>query len=186
MNGLENALLSIVNIFNQLRIPYMIIGGLANVVWGESRSTLDIDITIWAKEKEIESIVKRISKEFKLVPKQPLEFIRETRVLPLDSKAGVRIDLIFGVSPFEETAIKRAVQIPVAGMPVNFCTPEDLILSKMISDREKDLNDAREIILRQHGKLDLAYLEPCLKELAQGLRKPAIWDRWQTWKEAAA
>jgi hypothetical protein len=102
----------------------------------------------------------------------------------MDTHDGARIDVIFGLSPFEEDAIKRAIKIPVAGVPVNFCTPEDLILSKMISDREKDLHDAHQIILRQDGKLDLAYLEPRLKQFSQELKQPAILERWNRWREA--
>lgn len=163
----------------------MVIGGMANAVWGEPRATLDIDITIWIEDAKINTLIQSLAQDFKLLPENPSEFISKTRVLPITTQANTRIDLLFGMLPFEETAISRAIEKNVQGTPVHFCTAEDLIIHKIISEREKDLHDAEKIIARQKNKLDMGYLEPRIEELAGILEKPDILKKWEAWKKNA-
>jgi hypothetical protein len=164
----------------------MIIGGFANAVWGEPRATLDIAATVWVEEGQIDPVVADLASAFRAVTPEPVSFVRETRVLPLESADGVRIDLIFGLLPFERDAIRRAVPIPVAGASARFCTAEDLILMKIISTRGTDLADAEGIVRRRLGVLDLDYLEPRIRELADLLGQTEIIQRWDEWKTGAA
>jgi hypothetical protein len=185
MTSLERALIELARTFNNNGIPYMIIGGMANAVWGEPRATLDIDATVRVAEEEINNIISLLADLYEPRVSDPTAFVEETRVLPLHSKDGVPIDVIFGILPFEEQAIARSVEVVVAGTPVRFCTPEDLILHKIVSERERDLQDVRGIVLRRLKSLDLAYLEPRIRELADALERPELWHSWSRWKEAS-
>ena len=140
MNSLERALIDLARVLSVNNIPYMIIGGMANAVWGEPRATIDIDATIWLDEEQKEPIVQMLSSHYHLLVHDPSTFVLDTNVLPMESKDGVRIDLIFGRLPYEKEAIERSVEIEIEGVSVRFCTPEDLILHKIISEREKDIN----------------------------------------------
>jgi hypothetical protein len=51
---------------------------------------------------------------------------------------------------------------------------EDLILMKLVSERQRDLEDGRRLLRRFGDALDRAYLEPRLTELAEGLGRPEI------------
>ncbi len=185
MSILEDTLVEITQILHDNSIPYMIIGGMANAVWGKPRSTLDIDITVWISQKETETVISLLSNQYRPLISDPMGFINDTSVLPLESrKANVRIDLIFGKLPYEKDAIDRAVDITVSGTPIRFCTPEDLILHKIISSRKKDMDDAFHVALRQMEKLDLTYIEPRIKELSTALEQPEIWETWEKWKKA--
>jgi hypothetical protein len=62
-----------------------------------------------------------------------------------------------------------------------FVTPEDLILMKIISERPRDIGDAEAIVRRRIAELDLAYLEPRIRELAAALESDAILERWRKW-----
>jgi predicted nucleotidyltransferase len=86
---------------------------------------------------------------------------------------------------YEREAIERAVEITVAGAKVRFCAPEDLILHKIISERSRDLEDARKVVRRRLKSLDLAYLEPRIHELSRTLERPEILRIWERWKEGA-
>ena len=157
MKALESALIAICRFLKQQNIPYMVIGGMANAVWGEPRATLDIDITIWVEDAKIQNLIQSLMSVFKLLPENPLEFISKTRVLPITTQTNTRIDLLFGILPFEASAISRAIEKNIQGTPVRFCTAEDLILHKIISDREKDLLDAENIIARNHYGILFGY-----------------------------
>jgi len=93
----------------------------------------------------------------------------------------MRIDVIFGMLPFEQAAIHRGVCRLVAGTSVRFCTAEDLILYKIISDRDQDLRDVRGILHRRGPTLDRDYLEPRIRELADVLERPDIWSQYERW-----
>lgn len=183
INVFENALRNITAIFNRHDIAYMVIGGLANARWGHPRATLDIDITVWAPDREIKTILALLQKDYTPLVENPLEFIAKTRVLPVKTRDDQRIDIIFGALPFERSAIDRAVKVPIGSITVNFCTPEDLILLKIISDRSKDNEDVHGVLAFQKEKLDFDYLEPRIAELALLLEKPGIRRQWEKWKK---
>jgi hypothetical protein len=53
---------------------------------------------------------------------------------------------------------------------------------KIISERPKDIADAEAITRRRVLDLDVAYLEPRIRELASLLEKPEIVTKWETWR----
>jgi hypothetical protein len=186
MTTQEDALVSLAAFLDRDRVPYMIIGGMANIVWGEPRATLDIDVTVWVPEARLAAFVDRVEQSYRILVEDPLSFVNTTRVLPIETRAGVRIDIVFGLLAFEEEAIRRARAVRIARHDVQFCTPEDLLLMKIVSDRDRDLADARAVLFRRRGELDFEYLEPRITELARLLEREDIERRWAAWKSESA
>ena len=185
MTQQEESLVDLARRLEQLGIPYMVIGGLANAVWGQPRATLDIDVTIAADTSEASRIAAGLEPWFEVLVSNLESFVGETRVLPLESRSKVRVDLIFGLLPFEREAVARAKPVPVARTEIRFCTPEDLILLKIISKRDRDRADVRGIVSRRLSELDLDYLEPRIEELSELLSRPEIVRDWSKWKAEA-
>ncbi len=184
MSVLERTLLEVAVVLDALKVPYMMVGGLANAVWGEPRATIDVDVTVWVDESALSGFIARLSETFRILVEHPLDFARQTRVVPLESREGVRVDVILGLLPFEREALERAVTVQIAGSPVRVVTAEDLIIMKIASTRPRDLDDARGVARRRRAELDLAYLEPRIAELAALLERPEIQGLWAMWKEA--
>ncbi len=180
MTSQEEALVTLARMLDELEIPYMVIGGHANALWGEPRATLDIDITIWLSEARITELVEHLTPSFSARVKNPESFVKETRVLPVQTPEGLGADLIFGLLPFEERAIQRARPVAVGGQEVRFCTAEDLVLLKIVSTRERDHADIRGVVRHQGSDLDLDYLEIRIEELARLLERPEILDFWRS------
>jgi len=174
MSRLEHALVAVARFLEQRHVPYMVIGGVANAVWGIPRTTLDVDLTIWIAEDQMASLITSLVQAFPARTGDPIAFAKETRVLPLVTRDGVQIDVIVGQLPFEREAIQRAVPQDIHGVAVRVCRAEDLILHKLVSERPKDREDVRGIIQQQASRLDRAYLEPRVAELAQALDRPEI------------
>jgi hypothetical protein len=183
MTSQEDALADLARILDELSVPYMIIGGLANARWGEPRATLDIDATLWLAETRIPELVEALAPRFSPRVADPESFVSETRVLPVETADGLGADLILGLLPFEEEAIRRAKPTEIQGRPVRFCTAEDLILLKIVSERVQDRADVRGIARRRKGQLDLEYLEPRVQELADLLERPEILVFWNSVRE---
>ena len=156
--------------FRKNNIDYMIIGGQAVLVYGEPRLTKDIDITLGIdtdRVKDVLKIAKRL--RLKVLPEKPYDFVRETMVLPLlDKRTGMRIDLIFSFSKYEKEAIKRVNRIRVSDFYVNYVSVEDLIIQKIISARERDIEDVK-IILKKNKKIDKRYILRWLSEFEKSL-----------------
>jgi hypothetical protein len=101
MTELESSVAEAASILDELAVPYMLIGGLAVAAWGEARATLDVDLNVWTEPANLAATVRALCLRLKALSPDPLRFAEETRVLPMLSSVGVRLDL--GVDPWAET-----------------------------------------------------------------------------------
>ncbi|NOZ94619.1 MAG: nucleotidyltransferase family protein [Acidobacteria bacterium] len=177
MADLEAVLADLAQRLEKAGIEYMVIGGLANAVWGSPRSTIDIDCTVVLDPARAGELLETLGPAYQSRTSDPEGFVARTRVLPLRHRGGVQIDLIFAMLPFEEEAVRRAVEVAVKGTPVRFCTPEDLVLHKIVSQRERDRQDVEDILRRRRSTLDRSYLDPRVHELAVLLERPQL-EAW--------
>jgi hypothetical protein len=174
MTEIEAALGELASALESLRVPYALIGGLAVSVWGEARATLDVDLAVWVEPAEIDATVDALCRRFQPVSKDPAGFVRDTRVLVVTTAQSVRADIVFGTLPAEKDIVQRARLMKIAGTSVRVASVEDLILMKLVSERERDQEDARRLIGRFGTKIDRGYLEPRLADLAENLARPEI------------
>lgn len=182
MRTLNQALLELVDALEEADIPYMIIGGLAALRWAEPRATVDVDAVVWVEDDDRDAVIDRLSQTFDLRPMHSPEFFERTRVLLLRTAAGIDLDVLFALLPYEWEAIQRSVDVEVEGKTVKFCAPEDLILYKVLSRRPRDREDIRQVLRHQKAKLDFEYLEPRIKGLAELTERPEILDFWNAVK----
>jgi hypothetical protein len=173
MTQLEAALVDITSFLDRARVPYMLIGGLAIAMWGEPRATLDVDLSVWVDPDGFDDAVRAICAHFSSLP-DALLFARRARVLPIATADGVRADIVFASLPLEREFIDRACKKVVEGSEVRVASVEDLIYMKLISERAKDVDDARRLIRRFRGTIDRNYIEPELREVAEALARPDI------------
>ena len=96
MTPLDRAVHDITGVLDSFRIDYAIIGGIANAIWGEARATIDVDVTVSVGEKDLATIVRDIGQHLRSAVSNPVEFVQQTRVLPLDTVDGC-IDVIFAL-----------------------------------------------------------------------------------------
>jgi len=167
---LEKLLKKISLEFKKNKIDYMVIGGQAVLIYGEPRLTKDIDIILGTDIDRFKDILKIVKKmKLKILPKNPYDFVKETMVLPLlDEKTGIRIDLIFSFSEYEKEALKRVNRVKISDFYVNYVSIEDLIIQKIISGRERDIEDIR-IVIMKNKKIDEKYILKWLSEFEKTL-----------------
>ncbi len=163
----KKLLLSIARQFEKNKIPYIIIGGQAVLLYGEPRLTRDIDITIGLNIDMIDKILKIMEEiSLKPLPGDIVQFVKQTMVLPLIEPAtGIRVDVIFSFSPFEQEAIKRANLVKIDNTEVSYVSLEDLIIFKIFSGRPRDIEDVRNILVK-NKHADIKYIKTQLKKLS--------------------
>ncbi len=157
------------------KLPYMVIGGQAVLLYGEPRLTKDIDITLGVGPDQWRELLE-MSQAFGLHPlvETPEEFVRQTMVLPcLDPSSGIRVDFMFSLASYEQQALERARIVTVGRTGVRYASPEDLVIHKVIAGRPRDLEDVRSILLK-NPESDQAYIRYWLKEFEAGLGEPFL------------
>lgn len=174
-----DALGPIVRFFETHRVPYMVVGGLANAVWGEVRATRDADFKV-VVDGSIEDFRHTLLAQF---PARPMGIPAEAAsplVLHVWGPQDTAIDVLISVLDYERQAVARAKTMKLAGMSLRVCTAEDLVIHKAVANRDQDWIDIRGILRRQSGKLDHGYIEKWLREFAQGLEAPEILRRYES------
>lgn len=161
----QELLKSIAKALSDSRMPYMIIGGQAVLLYGEPRLTRDIDVTVGIDLEKLPTLLEVAKRaNLQILSEKPEIFVKETMVLPTkDEKSGIRVDFILSITPYERQAIERAKPIQIEETNVYFASPEDVIIHKIFAGRPRDLEDVKGILIKQ-PEIDIAYLENWLKE----------------------
>jgi predicted nucleotidyltransferase len=166
---MQKLIQSIAGLLDKYNVSYMVIGGQAVLVYGEPRLTKDIDIVLGADLTQL-NILKEICDELNLKLIEPFneEKIKQTMVYPvIDNGSGLRVDFIFSFTEFEKNAISRAVNIEVGRKKIKYSAIEDLIIFKIFSGRPVDLEDVKNIILKNPG-YNINYVVDWLKKFDEG------------------
>jgi predicted nucleotidyltransferase len=163
---IEKLIKKTARLLNRQKIPYMIIGGQAVLLYGRPRLTRDIDITLGIDTDKFESIDAVCKKlKLKILVENPKDFARETKVLPAEEpNSKVRIDFIFSFTLYEEQAIKNAKKVLIDDCPVKFASCEDIIIHKMVAGRAIDEEDVKSILAKNKDTIDFKYTEKWLSE----------------------
>jgi len=170
--SMQNLIRSVVDIQQRLEkagIPSVVIGGLAVSVWGEPRLTRDVDLKVLGRREERGRLLQLLA-DCTPLHADPDEAFRRHGIAFFHDPNGTRVDVMLAETSFDETAIGRARMIEMQpGLFVRVCSPEDLIIYKMVSVRPQDRSDVEGIIRRQGDTLDDDYVLDWLRQFEQAL-----------------
>lgn len=157
----------VLTVCRRLKIGLVFSGGLAFSVVGRPRTTYDVDGIILVEDVKIEKLLRAFEAAgFKYDKKKPINAVRGLPFITLlQPKFKTYVDLFIAASPFQKEILKRRKIVGLDGLRLPLTSAEDLILLKLLAGRERDMDDVREVILENRGKLDLAYLRKWAKTL---------------------
>ena len=168
LTSFEQTLLKIDKICHQNHLRYAVIGGIAILYHLEYRTTKDIDISLCLDFEDIRPVGEVFLKHFEPVYSNPLDFFERNFVLPLlDSKTEIRIDISAGLGGFERMAVERGERVQFAGVEIQICTIEDLVIFKLVAARPIDFADAEMLVQKYFRTLDMDYLQDTAREFVQ-------------------
>lgn len=173
-----DALRAVIDFLADHHISYMLIGGLANAVWGEVRATHDADfkVSIDMPLAEFRGLVlNRFPERQTQIPPH----LRSPYVLHIWAAPGVAVDIFVSVFEYERLAIGRATEMTLEGVPVRVCTAEDFIVHKVVANREYDWIDVERVLIRQKSRLDQNYILGWIGQFAESLESPEIMARYR-------
>lgn len=134
-------------------VRYVLVGGLAAVLHGVPRSTLDVDLLIEARRENAERLLRALG-EAGLGTAHlttAAELLANTITLFEDQ---LRVDVFLSIPGvgFEDAWRERATK-DAAGVPVHILSRDLLIRAKRAAGRPKDLEDVADLLsLRDDGR----------------------------------
>jgi predicted nucleotidyltransferase len=144
--------------FSENSVEYVIIGGIAVIVYGEQRTTRDIDATILCELEDLDSFHKLMVKRFTPAFKGTLDYFKRNFILPVDDPdTDLRIDIAAGLTEFDKNVIKRKIKRKYGKVEIFVCSLEDLIIYKLFAGRDQDVSDVKSLIVK-NNKIDKKYL----------------------------
>lgn len=157
--------------FSRVGAEWYVFGAQAVIIWGRPRLTADIDVTVRMDPEEPERLVREVeSVGFSLRVADTPEFVRRTRVLPfVHFPSGFPLDVVLGGPGLEQLFLSRSVPVKIGGAVVPVICPEDLITTKILAGRDKDIEDVRGILRERLPGLDLGTIRSTLAILEDAL-----------------
>jgi len=156
---------------SRLHARWYVFGAQAVVLWGRPRLTADIDVTVRMDPEEPERLVRALEASgFSLRIGNSPEFVRRTRVLPfVHATSGMPMDVVLAGPGLEELFLSRAVPVTIGSLVVPVISPEDLVATKILAGRPKDIEDVRGILRERLATLDLESIRSTLALLEEAL-----------------
>ncbi|WP_437651447.1 nucleotidyltransferase [Sorangium sp. So ce362] len=160
------------------RLRWYVFGAQAAVAYGRPRMTADVDVTIDLAQTSALTLVDDLSRAgFDLRIHLGEDFLREARLLPLVHRStSMPIDVVIAASSLHIEFLARRRLIDLGGVRVPMISPEDLVVTKVLAGRPKDLEDVRGVLLEQHD-LDLDRIRELLGEIEAALGEDRLLRR---------
>ncbi len=150
---------------------WYLFGAQAVTIWGRPRLTTDVDVTVQLASAGSERLVAALGAAgFRLSQAFSDEFVRSTRVLPLiHTVSGMPLDVVLAGPGLEEQFLDRAVVVQLGDFAVPVISPEDLVVTKVLAGRGKDVEDIRGVLRVRSTSLDVGYIRRTLAMVEDAL-----------------
>ncbi len=172
---LWSALLPVVDLFESLHIPYYVGGSVASSYSGVARATQDADVVASLRTANVPPLIAKLQDRYYFSRERIVTAVRDKKsfnLIHLETSFKIDVFVSTGDSFSAETMARRvSIEIAEVQRRLDFCSPEDIVLHKLlwyeegnrISDRQwYDLQG----VLRLQGKnLDLVYLRRLANQL---------------------
>jgi hypothetical protein len=145
----------------ELGIPYAIGGSMASMVYGELRTTRDVDVVVSLRGIDLPKLLSRFPlSEYYHDERAALEAVRtggEFNII--DNERGLKVDVFVANDEISDLQIAHARRLPLPfGGTAMFSAPEELILRKMefyaFGWSEKHLRDIAGMLDRPGAEID--------------------------------
>ncbi len=170
MTGPAEALHRILEVLNQLGIPYMVAGSVATSIHGIPRTTRDVDLVAAIRPEHIAPLSAELRTEFYADPEMMREALRAGRMFNLiHYGSSYKFDVypLSSESYYQTAFARRKMEEHVLEgqkLRVYVESPEDAILAKLVWYRsgnevsERQWSDVLDVCRVKRDVLDLSYL----------------------------
>ena len=161
----DEAAVAVIEALDRVRIPFMIVGSLASNCHGIPRATRDADFLIQIESASMSALAATLPAGLQLAPQAAFETVTGTtrHLVTLRHSPFVCELFVCGDDPHDVARFGRRERVRALGREVAMATAEDTVITKLrwaaLANRNKDRDDARNIIAVRSADLDWAYIE---------------------------
>ncbi len=158
---MEEILKTVVEYFDSNDIEYVLVGGIAVIVYGNPRTTVDLDLVVKIDKAEMRDFAAYLQREgfFSDVDDMKQAFEDQTHFSAEERDSLFRLDIKGVYDQKDKVTLKNRKKIEFEGITMYVASPEDTIANKLYYGSEQDIEDAEGIYVRQEDELDYGYLE---------------------------
>jgi len=160
----------VIDILNELKISYMIVGSIASILYGKPRLTLDMDIVIDIKEEDIEDFVSKFDSDWYIDKEMIKDAISRKfyfNIIHIPSANKIDFFLLqdddYAKGQFKRRKAENFDEVRQAF----FSCVEDIIIKKLDyyleGKSEKHIEDIMGILRTYPNKIDFDYLQKWAK-----------------------
>jgi hypothetical protein len=143
----------------------MLVGSLATNFHGVPRSTRDADLVVQLQPQDLSRIANQLGPRFRSVPQASFETITGTVRHVIELVGSVFTVELFELTddPHDQARFARREAVQVLDRDAFVASAEDTIVTKLrwarTGRRDKDFDDARNVVAVQEERLDWKYIE---------------------------
>jgi hypothetical protein len=149
-------------------VDYAIGGALGLAPYGVSRMTVDVDVSVYLADRNIERL-------FDVLERAGCLFARERATAQIERanlfrvRCGkVNVDLFVAFHSHDYETLGRRLRLAApSGRPLWFLSAEDQIVHKLALNRKKDAYDLELLFAAQGAKLDLGYIRRWIERITE-------------------
>jgi hypothetical protein len=183
----EHALVAFADLAKRLGIRWYVFGAQAVNFHGFPRATADLDLTIELEQRTPTSFVRELDKAGFSPRFTDEAFIAATRVIPVVHRATkLPVDLVLAGPGLEQRFLDEVQLQRIGKRDIPMLSPENLIVTKLLAGRPKDLEDVRELVASRRSALDHGRIIELLTVLEQALDQSDLIPLYQRLRADAA
>ena len=175
---LDEKIVAIGRALDAVDIPHAFGGAHALAYYGTPRATHDIDLNVFVAASRAEEVLGVLDE---LGVSTGGDRLREH----IERDGQVRLywdrtplDLFFSYDPLHDSSMERRRRVDFGGDEIQVLSAEDLMIYKIVFDREKDWRDLSEIVFATEGELDFDYVRDWISRIvADDDPRPARFER---------
>lgn len=147
-------------------VGYAFIGGIAVIAWGQPRTTSDVDALL-TPPRDFRRLVEALGAEgLEASVEDFSDSLQDgSHVTVFDARGRFHVDVKLARKETEREQVAAATDVVLDRGTLRVASPEHTVAYKLVFGSEQDVKDARSIVVRQEGRLDLARLRALARRL---------------------
>jgi hypothetical protein len=135
-----------IELLNEHKVRYLVVGGYAVAFHGHPRYTKDLDVWIDLSPENADNIIKALEKfGFGSLGLKPEDFLESNQIVQLGNPPN-RIDILTTLKQLKfEDCYTARVEVEIQDVKINFIDLENLKQNKRATGRPQDLADAESL-----------------------------------------
>jgi hypothetical protein len=177
----------VVDVFERLRVRYLVTGSIATIHYGEPRFTNDIDVVADLPPESVADFCAAFPADDFYVDEASVRdaIARRSQFNIIHPESGLKVDVMIPAdSAFNHSRFARAVRVkPESDYEASFASAEDVIIKKLeyfaAGGSDKHLRDITGMLKVSGDDIDCEYIGDWARRLALEPVWTAVRERWK-------